>query len=80
MNVFYVQSYKIFNSSWLESAKLARNIHSICSASLFLDDGSRHDPDGQFAYEGAQWPTFVIEVANSKSKKDGRKNLPKLAD
>lgn len=63
-----------------EVAMLVRKIDNSRSTSIFLEDGARHDPDGQFRYEGFKYPPLIIEVANSQSKKDGGKNLPKLAD
>lgn len=48
--------------------------------SIFLGDGTRRDPDGQLSYKGARRTTFIIEVANSQSKKGGGKDLSKLAD
>ena len=61
-------------------AMLVQKIHNCHSASVFLEDGARHDPDGQFRYEGFKYPPLIIEVANSQSKKDKGKELPKLAD
>ena len=63
-----------------EIAMHVRKIRNCRSASIFLEDNTRRDPDSQFTYDGARWPPFVIEIANSQSKKDGGKNLPKLAD
>jgi len=63
-----------------QAATLARKIGNYGSTSIFLEDGTRRDPDGQLRYEGARWPTFIIEVANSQSKKGGGKDLSKLAD
>jgi len=63
-----------------QAATLARKIRYGGSATNFLEDGTRRDPDGQFRCEGARWPTFIIEVANSQSKEDGGKDLAKLAD
>lgn len=58
------------------AAKLARLIGCIESASMFLEDGARRDPDKQFAYLGTKYPGLVIEIAYSQTEK----NLLRLAD
>ncbi len=58
------------------AAILARKIWCIGSASIFLEDGARRDPDKEFTYEGTTCPGLVIEIAYSQRKKD----LPRLAD
>ena len=63
-----------------ELATLVQRIHNCRSTSIFLEDGARHDPDGQFRYKGFKYPPLIIEVANSQSKKDEGKHLSKLAD
>ncbi|MCJ1250788.1 hypothetical protein MMC30_008016 [Trapelia coarctata] len=62
------------------AATLAQNIRPSGSASIFLEDGARRDPDMQFKYNGAHYPSLIVEIANTQSKKDGGKDLPKLAD
>lgn len=62
------------------AATLARKIGNYGSTSIFLEDDTRRDPGGQLRYEGARWPPFIIEIANSQSKKRGGKDLSKLAD
>ena len=58
------------------AAVLAQKIMCLGSASVFLEDGTRHDPDKEFIYKGARYPSAVIEIAYSPR----RKNLAKLAD
>ena len=58
------------------AAVLARKIKCIGSASIFLEDNARHDPDKEFAYEAAKYPSVIIEIAYSQTKK----NLSRLAD
>ena len=58
------------------AAVLARKIGCIGSASIFLEDNARHDPDKEFGYEGAIYPSVIIEIAYSQTKK----KLSRLAD
>ncbi|MCJ1281277.1 hypothetical protein MMC26_000595 [Xylographa opegraphella] len=58
------------------AAEIARKVHCLGSTSIYLEDGARRDPDKEFRYEGAKYPSLVIEIAYSQR----RKNLSKLAD
>jgi hypothetical protein len=62
------------------AAPLAQRIHSLRSSTIYLQDGATHDPDTQFVYEAAKFPGVVIEIAYSQSRKDGGKDLARLAD
>ena len=62
------------------AATLAQKIRNCGSTSIFLEDGARRDPDGQFKYRGAHYPSVIIEVTDSTSKKRKGKNLHRLAD
>jgi len=62
------------------AAPLAQKIHSLRSSTISLQDGATHDPDTQFLYQAAEFPGVVIEIACSQSKKNGGKDLAKLAD
>ena len=62
------------------AATLAQNIRFAASSSIFLEDGARRDPDMQFTYKAAKYPSLVVEIAYSQSSKNGGKNLSKLAD
>lgn len=80
----------IYNDLWTQLSKikldedlaapLAQNIFSSGSATLRLQDGTERAPDKQYIYLGAHYPSVVIEIAYSQSKKEGGKNLEKLAD
>ena len=58
------------------AAVLLEKINWMGSTSIRLEDGVRHDPDGQFRHQDARYPGEVIEVANTQQKK----HLPRLAD
>ena len=45
------------------AASVAREIACIGSASIFLEDGGRRDPDKLFAYKNSIYPGLVIEMA-----------------
>lgn len=62
------------------AATLAQNIRPSGSGSIFLEDGARRDPDMQFKYTGAQYPSLIVEIAYTQSRKDGGKNLMALAE
>lgn len=50
------------------------------SSPLILEDGSEHSPDEQLRLIGNEYPGLVIEVAKSRTQKQGGKDLLKLAD
>lgn len=50
------------------------------SADIRLEDGSRHQPDLQFATELSRFPGLIVEVAYSQSVKDNGKSLSRLAE
>lgn len=62
------------------ASTLAQKIGCDGSADLNLEDGALRSPDKEFGHKDAQYPGLIIEVANSQSKKDGGKDIPKLAD
>ena len=51
------------------AAVLLEKINWMGSTSIRLEDGVRHDPDGQFRHQDARYPGEVIEVANTQQKK-----------
>ena len=58
------------------AATIAQNTRPSGSASIYLEDGARRDPDMQLKYKGARYPSLIIEIAYTQSGKD----LTKLAD
>ena len=62
------------------AATLAQNIRPSGSSSIFLEDGARRDPDMQFTYTGALYPSLIVEIAYTQSRKGGGKNLMALAE
>ncbi|MCJ1404966.1 hypothetical protein MMC11_008192 [Xylographa trunciseda] len=62
------------------AATIAQNIRPSGSASVFLEDGTRRDPDMQFKYKGARYPSLILEIAYSQSRKGSGKDLTELAD
>lgn len=62
------------------AALLAQKIGCYGSADLHFKDGTWRSPDKEFGQNDAQYPGLIIEIANSQNKKDGGKDLPKLAD
>ena len=59
---------------------IARNVFGAGSASVFLGDGGRNDPDMYLIYEGTQYPGVVIEIAYSQSQRHDGKKLHRLVD
>lgn len=50
------------------------------STDLRLEDGSRHQPDLQFATELSRFSGLIVEVAYLQSVKENGKSLPRLAE
>ncbi|ESZ91860.1 hypothetical protein SBOR_7766 [Sclerotinia borealis F-4128] len=65
-------------SSESPSAEFAQEINLIGSTTIGFEDPkySKHDPDAQFLHSGARYPGVVLEVSNSRKRKD----LKRLAE
>ncbi|KAL9116476.1 MAG: hypothetical protein Q9187_007000 [Circinaria calcarea] len=70
------QQIDIIRTGNNSAAVLAQKIEYLELTSVILEDGARRDPDKEFGYKGAKYPTVVVEISYSQRKK----NLAKLAD
>ena len=62
------------------AAILAKKIVCLDSSDVLLQDGTVRCPDLEFQHIDSQFPGLIVEIVNSQTKKDGGKNLTKLAD
>lgn len=75
-----LQLSKFRASDNAELALFTNDILNYCSATLRLENGSRHDPDIQFGTKQSKFPSLIVEIAYSQSVKENRKSLPRLAE